>query len=52
VPLTLEQVFVGQWRSRFQLPQNSNTPTVRLSTPRFQTSTHMGEQMGASAFAI
>uniref|UniRef100_A0A671PYL9 AIG1-type G domain-containing protein n=1 Tax=Sinocyclocheilus anshuiensis TaxID=1608454 RepID=A0A671PYL9_9TELE len=38
--------------SRFQLPQNSNAPTKQLNTPRFQTSTPMGEQMGASAFAI
>ena len=51
-PLTLDQVSVGQWRSLFQLPQNSNTPTMRLNTPRFQTSTPMGAQMGANAFAI
>uniref|UniRef100_A0A672JS68 AIG1-type G domain-containing protein n=1 Tax=Sinocyclocheilus grahami TaxID=75366 RepID=A0A672JS68_SINGR len=38
--------------SRFQLPQNSNAPTKQLNTPRFLTSTPVGEQMGASAFAI
>ncbi len=27
-PLTLDQLFVGQWRSLFQLPQNSNVPTM------------------------
>ncbi len=33
-PLTLDQVFIGQWHSLFQLPQNSNVPTMRLNTPR------------------
>jgi len=47
---TLDHVFVGQWR--FLLPQNSNTPTMHLNTPRFQTNTPMGAQMGTSAFAI
>jgi len=41
VPLTLDQVFVGQWHSLFQLPQNSNPPSMRLNTPHFQTSTPM-----------
>ncbi len=50
--LTLDQILVGQWRSLFQLPQKSNMPTMRLNTPRFQTSTPMSAQMGANAFAI
>jgi len=29
-PLTLDQVFVGQFRSLFQLPQNSNPATTHL----------------------
>ncbi len=44
-PLTLDQVLVGQWRSLFQLPQNSNASTMHLNTPRFQTSTPMSAQM-------
>ena len=51
-PLTLDKVSVGQWRSLFLLPQNSNAPTMRQNTPCFQTSMPMGPQMGANAFAI
>jgi len=49
--LTLDPVSV-EWCSLFQLPQNSNAPTMRLNTPRCQTTTPMGAQMGANAFAI
>ncbi len=52
VSFTLDQVLVGQWRSLFQLPQNSNMPTMHLNTPRFQTSIPMGAQMVVNAFAI
>jgi len=44
-PLILDQVFVGQWHSLFQLPQNSNAPTMLMHMP-------MSAQMGANAFAI
>ncbi len=50
--LTLDQVLVGQWRGLFQLPQNSNIPTMCLNTRRFQTNMPKGEQMGANVFAI
>ncbi len=50
-PLTLDQVFVSQWHSGFLLLQDSNTSTMRLTTPHFKTNMHMGAQMGASTFA-
>ncbi len=31
-PLTLDQVWVGLWRSLFSVPQNSNAPTMHLNT--------------------
>ena len=34
------------------VPQNSNAPTMHLTTPHFETNTPMAAQMGASAFAI
>jgi len=43
--LTLDQVFVGQWRSLFKLPQNRNAPTIHLNRHRFQNSTPMGAQI-------
>ncbi len=45
-PLTLNQVLLGQWHGLFQLPQNSNAPTMRLNTLGFLTSTPMNTQMG------
>ena len=42
LPQTLDKVFVGQWRNRFLLPQNSNAPTKHLTTPHFKTNTPMG----------
>ncbi len=41
VALNLDQVSVGQWYSLFQLPQNSNTPTMRLNTPRPWAQVHL-----------
>ena len=45
-------VFFGQQRNRFLLPQNSNAPPMRLTTPHSETNTPIGAQTGASAFAI
>ena len=50
--LTSDQVFVGQWRDHFLLPQDSNTPRMHLNTPPCKTSTPVGAQMGAGASAI
>ncbi len=50
-PLTLDQVFVGEWHNHFLLPQYSNAATLRLTTPHFKTNTPMGAQMGANTFA-
>ncbi len=37
-PLTLDQVFVGQWR--FLLPQDSNAPTMHLTISHFKAHGH------------
>jgi len=43
--MTSDQVFVGQSRSGFLLPQDSNVPTMHLITPNLGP-THTGTQMG------
>ncbi len=43
--LTLDQVWVGLWRSLFSVPQNSKAATMRLNTPHFQTSMPMSAQI-------
>lgn len=38
-------------RNRFLLPQDSNAPTILLTTPKCKTNTTMGAQIGSSIFA-
>ncbi len=47
--MTLDQALLVN--GAVYLPQNSNSPTMRLNTSRFQTSMSMSAQMGARAFA-
>ena len=47
--LTLHQLFVGLLRRRFLLPGDINLPSVRLTTPHFQT---RAAQVAAGTYAI
>lgn len=49
MPLTLEQLFL---RSCFLLPPDSNLPSVRLTTPDFETKMPSGAWVCASTFAF
>lgn len=51
--LTLDQLFIGPWRSCSLLHKDSNAPSLRLTTPHFKNeNTPRGAQEEASAFAI
>lgn len=39
-PLTLYQIYGGEWHNCFLLPHFSNIPTIHLTTPPFRTLTH------------
>ena len=47
-PLTSHQLFVGLWRCRFLLPQDSNPPSVLLTTPHFRPTDHSCLQLRPS----
>ena len=47
--LTLDQLFVGLWRSDFPLSQDNNPPSTRLTTPHFKWNSH---QNATEAFFV
>lgn len=49
-PLTSDQLFVGLWRCHFLMPQDSNPPSVSLTTPHFNFNRPRGAQVGTSTF--
>lgn len=51
-PVTLDQEFVGQLCTSPLLPQDSNSPTMCLTTPHYRTNTTTGAQMGTSTFCF
>lgn len=51
-PLTSGLIFIGQSRNLFQLAQDSNTQTMRLTIPHFMIKAPMGAQRGTNAFTI
>lgn len=43
IQLLASEIIFVPWHNRFLLPQDSNAPTICLTTPHFKTNTHHGK---------